>query len=142
MLIVQKELLIQTCYSVCAQHPKPSVHYEEVFCSCCTLGPPNSSLLIRKSFTHSPPLHPPMPTHPHTPTVDSRHRSGQFLELNQTVRHWQPLLDAAGLDIEVVRSGVEGWVVECEGGEVCWRPMVTTHWPKLLQHYGYSIEER
>ena len=39
--------------------------------------------------------------------------------------------------VEVYRGGGDGWRVKCEGGEVCWHAMVTTHWPKLLNHYGY-----
>ena len=42
----------------------------------------------------------------------------------------------------VWRSGEDGWRVVCKGGEVCWRAMVTTHWPRLLEHYGYSTESR
>lgn len=43
---------------------------------------------------------------------------------------------------QVFHSGVDGFSVTCEGGELCWRPMVTTHWPKLLHHYGYDTENR
>lgn len=44
--------------------------------------------------------------------------------------------------VRVWRGGSDGWKVTCETGEVCWRAMVTTHWPKLLDHYGYSTDSR
>ena len=39
-------------------------------------------------------------------------------------------------------AGQDGWGVVCEGGEMCWRAMVTTHWPKLLDHYGFPTKNR
>ena len=46
------------------------------------------------------------------------------------------------LGVAVWRGASDGWSVMCEAGEVCWRAMVTTHWPKLLEHYGYSTASR
>ena len=42
----------------------------------------------------------------------------------------------------VTREAGDGFGVRCEGGEACWRPMLTTHWPQLLEHYGYHVESR
>ena len=42
----------------------------------------------------------------------------------------------------VTREAGDGFGVRCEGGEACWRPMLTTHWPQLLEHYGYPMESR
>lgn len=44
--------------------------------------------------------------------------------------------------VAVWRGGSDGWRVMCKANEVCWRAMVTTHWPKLLEHYGYSTSSR
>ena len=46
------------------------------------------------------------------------------------------------MGVAVWRGDSDGWSVMCESGEVCWRAMVTTHWPKLLEHYGYSTKSR
>ena len=59
--------------------------------------------------------------------------------------HWIDSLAASALnssDVRVVRVGRDGFGVKCDGGEACWRPMVTTHWPRLLRHFGYVIESR
>ena len=59
--------------------------------------------------------------------------------------HWIDSLAASALnssDVRVVRMGRDGFGVKCDGGEACWRPMVTTHWPRLLRHFGYVIESR
>lgn len=37
---------------------------------------------------------------------------------------------------------INGWSVMCESGEMCWRAMVTTYWPKLLGYYGYTVANR
>ena len=55
---------------------------------------------------------------------------------------WQDLLDISNGQIEIFPSGEEdGFSVMCEE-DVCWRAMVTTHWPKLLRYYGYQTESR
>lgn len=41
----------------------------------------------------------------------------------------------------VYRRSIDGLAMEC-GGNFCWRPMVTDHWPKLLRHYGYPVKSR
>ena len=48
------------------------------------------------------------------------------------------------MNVGVAERGAEpdGRGMVCEGGEVCWRAMVTTHWPRLLEHYGYRTENR
>ena len=47
-----------------------------------------------------------------------------------------------GSDVRVVRVGRDGFGVKCDDGEACWRPMVTTHWPRLLRYFGYIVESR
>ena len=42
----------------------------------------------------------------------------------------------------VTRSGPDGFAQMCKGQELCWRPMVSTHWPRLLNYAGYSTEGR
>jgi len=42
----------------------------------------------------------------------------------------------------VSRRETDGFAQMCEGQELCWRPMVTTHWPRLLNYTGYSTEGR
>ena len=55
---------------------------------------------------------------------------------------WQDLSGISGGQIEILPSvGVEGFGVVCED-DVCWRAMVTTHWPKLLRNHGYEMESR
>lgn len=55
---------------------------------------------------------------------------------------WQDLSDISGGQIEMIPSaGVDGFGVMCEE-DMCWRAMVTTHWPKLLQNHGYEMESR
>ena len=59
--------------------------------------------------------------------------------------HWGDSTAASALnssDVRVVRVGRDGFGVKCDGGEACWRPMVTTHWPRLLRHFGYITESR
>jgi hypothetical protein len=59
--------------------------------------------------------------------------------------HWSDSMAASALnssDVRVVRVGRDGFGVKCDGGEACWRPMVTTHWPRLLRHFGYIVESR
>lgn len=46
------------------------------------------------------------------------------------------------MDVRVWRGDGDGWRVTCDTGEVCWRTMVTTHWPKLLEHYGRPTQSR
>ena len=50
--------------------------------------------------------------------------------------------DLLKMGVAVWRGSGDGWSVMCGVGEVCWRAMVTTHWPKLLQHYGFPTENR
>ena len=59
--------------------------------------------------------------------------------------HWTDTTVASALnssDVRVVRLGRDGFGVKCDRGEACWRPMVTTHWPRLLRHFGYVVESR
>ena len=42
----------------------------------------------------------------------------------------------------ITRINEDGFDVRCDAGEVCWRPMVTTHWPRLLEHYDYILAGR
>ena len=59
--------------------------------------------------------------------------------------HWSDSTGASALnssDIRIVRVGRDGFGVKCDRGEACWRPMVTTHWPRLLRHFGYVMESR
>lgn len=46
------------------------------------------------------------------------------------------------MGVRVWRGDGDGWKVTCDNGEVCWRAMVTTHWPKLLEHYGRPTQSR
>lgn len=55
---------------------------------------------------------------------------------------WQDLSGISGGQIEILPLvGVDGFGVVCEE-DVCWRAMVTTHWPKLLRNHGYEMESR
>lgn len=59
--------------------------------------------------------------------------------------HWSDSTTSSALnssDVRVVRVGRDGFGIRCDGGEACWRPMVTTHWPRLLRHFGYIVESR
>ena len=59
--------------------------------------------------------------------------------------HWSDFMGASALnssDVRIVRVGRDGFAVKCDRGEACWRPMVTTHWPRLLRHFGYVVESR
>ncbi len=40
------------------------------------------------------------------------------------------------------RSDEDGFAVYCEDDSYCWRPMVTTHWPRLLKLYNVTLEKR
>ena len=55
---------------------------------------------------------------------------------------WQDLSGISGGRVEIIPSaGVDGFGVVCEE-DMCWRAMVTTHWPKLLRNHGYEMESR
>lgn len=58
--------------------------------------------------------------------------------------YWEKLVSALNKSEVMVeaRRSEDGFGVRCEGGEVCWRPMVTTHWPRLLNYTGYSTTGR
>jgi len=59
--------------------------------------------------------------------------------------HWSDSTAVSALnssDVRVVRVERDGFGMKCDGGEACWRPMVTTHWPRLLRHFGYIVESR
>ena len=45
-------------------------------------------------------------------------------------------------EVRVLRQRGDGFALKCDGGEACWRPMVTTHWPRLLKLFGFSVESR
>ncbi len=55
--------------------------------------------------------------------------------------YWHDLSDVSDEKIQIFRTAKDGFDVRCER-EMCWRPMVTTHWPRLLQHYGNQTEGR
>ena len=56
--------------------------------------------------------------------------------------YWKDLLAREGKPV-VLRSNSDGLGLQCGGdGDLCWRAMVTHHWPKLLRHYGYSVKSR
>ena len=57
------------------------------------------------------------------------------------VSYWHDLLDVSDEKIQIFRTAKDGFDVRCER-EMCWRPMVTTHWPRLLRHHGYNMEGR
>ena len=44
--------------------------------------------------------------------------------------------------VVISRRKEDGFGVTCSNGEACWRPMVTTHWPHLLNHTGSNMEGR
>ena len=59
--------------------------------------------------------------------------------------HWSDSTAASALNgsnVRIVRVGRDGFGVKCDGGEACWRPMVTTHWPRLLRHFSYIVKNR
>jgi hypothetical protein len=80
---------------------------------------------------------------------DNSHKSKPANERGDPIAngndHWSDSMAASALnssDVRVVRVGRDGFGVKCDGGEACWRPMVTTHWPRLLRHFGYIVESR
>ena len=105
------------------------------------------------------PLDPPSPPPPPTPSqrewagqVPPSHQQNNDSILNdnqptsEVFSKWDKVSnDIAELEkvgVVVRRGDSDGWSVTCESGEVCWRAMVTTHWPKLLEQYGYSTKSR
>ncbi len=57
--------------------------------------------------------------------------------------YWMDLQSALNQSsISISRRKENGFRLKCENGEVCWRPMVTTHWPRLLNHSGLTMEGR
>ena len=72
---------------------------------------------------------------------DPTHR-GKDLGENSGV-YWTELVSALNQsNIIISRQSDDGFLVTCENGEVCWRPMVTTHWPHLLKSYGFHLDGR
>ena len=45
-------------------------------------------------------------------------------------------------EVRIVRLRRDGFGVRCDRGVACWRPMVTTHWPRLLRQFGYFVDSR
>ena len=45
-------------------------------------------------------------------------------------------------EVRIVRLRRDGFAAQCDGGVACWRPMVTTHWPRLLRQFGYFVDSR
>ena len=108
------------------------------------------------------PLDPPSPPSPLTPsqqdegegpaTPDSvfprRSEASEALD-EPTLKVFSKWDNAADDVAELMKMGVavwsggsDGWSVMCDSGDVCWRAMVTTHWPKLLEHYRYPVKNR
>ena len=69
----------------------------------------------------------------------ARDYSGDHMDV-----YWTKLLSALNEnEVGVVhRSWEDGFAMTCEGGEMCWRPMVTTHWPRLLNYTGHATVGR
>ena len=60
---------------------------------------------------------------------DSDHRTDVASSLNNS-------------EVRVLRQRGDGFALKCDGGEACWRPMVTTHWPRLLKLFGFTVASR
>ena len=57
--------------------------------------------------------------------------------------HWADVTFALNSsEVRVLRERGDGFAVKCDDGEACWRPMVTTHWPRLLRQFGFPVESR
>ena len=56
--------------------------------------------------------------------------------------HWAEFLSRLNQSsISVSRRMEDGFQLKCGyNREVCWRPMVTTHWRRLLNYTGYSTD--
>ncbi len=58
--------------------------------------------------------------------------------------HWAEFLSNLNQSsIRISHRMEDGYRVKCGyNREVCWRPMVTTHWPRLLNYTGYNMDGR
>ncbi len=55
--------------------------------------------------------------------------------------YWAELVSALNeSSIHISRRKENGFSVTCEDGEMCWRPMVITHWPRLFNYSGQSMD--
>ena len=63
-----------------------------------------------------------------------------------TIATNDPLTDVTSAlnssEVRVVRRRRDGFSIRCDKGVACWRPMVTTHWPRLLRQFGFSVDSR
>ena len=86
---------------------------------------------------------------PATPTKASRDHAPDDQDAGDSVgeniggMYWAELLSSLNQsDVTISRRKENGFRVKCGLGEVCWRPLVTTHWPRLLNYSGVSVEGR
>ena len=57
--------------------------------------------------------------------------------------YWAELVSTLNQSSVVIsRRKDNAFRLKCESGEVCWRPMVTTHWPRLFNYTGYNMDGR
>ena len=94
--------------------------------------------LLGFDFVLPPPTSLPLDSAPGRPSIDDP-TSKAFSKWDKSVDDDTELMKTG---VVIREAGQDGWGVVCEGGEVCWRAMVTTHWPKLLQHYGFPTKNR
>ena len=57
--------------------------------------------------------------------------------------HWTDITSSLNSsEVRIFRLRRDGFFLKCDNGEACWRPMVTTHWPRLLRQFGFSVVGR
>ena len=77
------------------------------------------------------------------PTVPSSRQEGyKGQETGEGVGNADLMSALNQSSVSISRRRENGFRVQCEDGEVCWRPMVTTHWPRLLSHAGVNMDGR
>ncbi len=79
-------------------------------------------------------------THTHTHTLTDT-LVGNSTDVKSKASYWHDLSDLPDEKIQVFRTAKDGFDLQCEN-ELCWRPMVTTHWPRLFHYYDYDMEGR
>ena len=61
-------------------------------------------------------------------------------DLSSYIQSWS----SEGIKDKVImyRTSDDGFKLNCGAESHCWRPMVTTHWPHLLNYYNISLKEK
>lgn len=79
------------------------------------------------------------------PTEPTSKRAGQQEGGGESLGsvYWTELLSTLNQSsVSISRRREDGFGVKCENGEMCWRPMVTTHWPRLFSYAGIAMDGR